>query len=415
MLISILSDLHFGYGLNTKLENDSYQNAQEAISKCLNSDLILIAGDIFDSRIPKTEVWANTLRVLSKPLLTKNKDIKLVKTINKDLSEISKRSLEGLPVIAIHGTHERRGKGQINAIQALEETGFLIYLHCNGIIFEKDGQKVAIQGMSGVPERYAKQVMDKWDPKPVDEYYNILILHQSIEPFIYSPLEPPTLNLANLPKDFDLIINGHIHTRGRTKIDDTTLLLPGGTIVTQLKKEESEVSKGLYQIRIDKETNINFIPLENNRKFFYEEIKLKPDLTMRDQIEEVLTKKLSQDFKKIPIIKLKIFGKESGSIGKDLREIQKKYSEKAIIYFSRELESPEITRKIELLRSLREKKLSIEEMGLQILRKNLENLNFSSTFDGESIFRLLSEGETEKAFSILSGQQKTLAQLFKSE
>lgn len=415
MLISILSDLHFGHGLNTRLENDSYQNAQEVMSKCMNSDLILIAGDIFDSRFPKTEVWAKALRVLSKPLLTKNKGIKLVKTIDKDLSEISKRSLEGIAVVAIHGTHERRGRDQINAIEALEETGFLIYLHCNGIIFEKDGKKVAIQGMSGVPERYAKQVMDRWNPRPVKGCHNILIFHQSIDPYVYSPLEPPTLNLSNLPKGFDIIINGHIHTREKAKIGDTTLLMPGSTVVTQLKKEESEVSKGFYQVRINKEFNINFVPLENNRKFFYEEIELKPKLLVRDQIEQVLTEKLKKDYKKIPIIKLKIVGKESGVIDKDLREIEKKYSEKAIIYFSKELESPEITRKIELLRGFRERKLSIEEMGLQILRKNLDNLNFGSTFNGENIFKLLSDGETGKAFSILSGQQKTLSQLFKSE
>ena len=122
-----------------------------------------------------------------------------------------------------------------------------------------------------------------------------------------------------------------------------------------------------------------------------------------------------QDFKKISIIKLKIFGKDTGSIGKDLKEIQKKYSEKAIIHFSRELESVDMEKKIELLRGLREKKLSIEEMGLKILGDNLKKLNFGSSFDGESVFRLLSEGETEKAFSILSGQQKTLNQLIKSE
>jgi DNA repair exonuclease SbcCD nuclease subunit len=415
MLISVLSDLHFGYGLNSKLENDSYQNAQEAIKKSLNSDLILITGDIFDSRIPKTETWANALKVLSKPVLTKNNNVKLIKTIDKNLNEISKRTLEGIPIIAIHGTHERRAKGQINAIQALEETGFLIYLHCNGIIFEKNNQKVAIQGMSGVPERYAKEILDKWDPKSIEDCYNILVLHQSIEPYVYSPLDPPSLNLTNLPKGFDLIIDGHIHSREKTKIGNTTLLIPGGTITTQLKKEEAEVSKGIYQIKIDKKTDINFISLENSRKFFYEEIKIKSKSSFRDQIEEVLLEKLKQDFKKIPIIKLKILGKDTGSIGKDLKEIHKKYSEKAILHFSRELESEDITKKIELLRGLREKKLSIEEIGLKVLKENLKKLNFGSVFDGENIFRLLSEGETEKAFSILSGQQKTLTQLMKGD
>jgi DNA repair exonuclease SbcCD nuclease subunit len=415
MRIAILSDFHFGYGWNTKLEEDSYQNVQEAISKCLDSDLILIAGDIFDSITPRTETLAKALRVLSKPLLTENKGVKLIKTINKNLPEISNRTLLGIPVLVLHGTHERRTKEQTNTIEALEQTGFLIHLHCNGLIFEKEGQKIAIQGMSGVPERYAKDVLNKWNPKPEEGCYNILMMHQSIEPYVYSPLEPPSLNLSNLPKGFDLIIDGHVHEKDLTKINGTTLLLPGSTIVTQLKKEEAEVQKGFYQVGIEKEVKINFVPLENSRKFFYHEVEIKSDVTIREQIEENINKTLSQDFKKIPIIKMKIIGNETNIIDKELREIEKKYSDKAIIYFSKELESPEMTRKIELLRNLRERKLSVEEMGLQILKDNLKELKFSSTFDNDSIFRLLSEGETERAFDILIGKQTTLAQLIKSE
>jgi len=276
-------------------------------------------------------------------------------------------------------------------------------------VFEKDGQKVATQGMSGVPERYAKQVMDKWDPKPVEGCYNILMFHQSIEPYVYSPLEPPTLNLTNLPKGFDLIVNGHVHTKDLTKINGTRLLLTGSTIVTQLKKVESEIAKGFYQVEIGKETKINFIPLENNRKFFYKELELKPDVTIRDQIEGVLNEILKQEFKKKPIVKIKISGKETGIIEKEFKEIQKKFSDKAIIYFQKELESEEMTKKIELLRNLRERKLSIEETGLQILKKNLDELKFTFTFDYESLFKLLSKGETDMALDILTGQQKTLS------
>jgi len=415
MRVSILSDFHFGYGWNTKLEEDSYQNAQEAISRCLDSDLILIAGDIFDSVTPRTETLAKTLKVLSKPLLTENKGIKLVKTINKKLPEISNRTISGIPVLALHGTHERRTKEQTNTIEALEQTGFLIHLHCNGLIFEKEGKKVAIQGMSGVPERYAEDILNKWNPRPEESCYNILMLHQSIEPYVYSPLDPPSLNLSNLPKGFDLIIDGHVHEKDLTKINGTTLLLPGSTIVTQLKKEESISQKGFYQVEIGEEIKIAFIPLENNRKFFYHELEIKSDVTVREQIDEGIKKTLSQDFKKIPIIKIKILGKETNVIDKELREIEKKYSDKAIIYFSKELESPDMTRKIELLKNLRERKLSIEEIGLQILKDNLKNLKFSSSFDSNSVYKLLSEGDTEKTFNILTGKQATLTQLIKSE
>jgi len=409
MQISILSDFHFGYGWNTRLGDDSFQNAKEALSKCLDSDLVLIAGDIFDSRNPRTETWAKTLKVLSRPLLSENKGVKLVDRINKDLPEISKRTLSAIPVLALHGTHDRRPKGQTNVIEALEQTGFLIHLHCNGLVFEKDGQKIAIQGMSGAPERYAKQVMDKWDPKPVEGCYNILMFHQSIEPYVYSPLEPPTLNLNNLPKGFDLIVNGHVHTKDLTKIDDTQLLLTGSTIVTQMKKEESEAAKGFYRVEIGEETKINFVPLENNRKFFYKESELKPDSPIRDQIEGVLNETLKGEYSKKPIVKVKIRGKETGVIEKEFREIEKKFSDKAIIYFSKELESEEMTKKIELLRNLRERKLSIEETGLQILKKNLDELKFTSTFDYEGLFKLLSKGETGMALDILTGQQKTLS------
>jgi hypothetical protein len=181
-----------------------------------------------------------------------------------------------------------------------------------------------------------------------------------------------------------------------------------------LKKEESEVQKGFYKLSIGNEIKTDFIPLENIRKFFFEEISLNSDVTVRSQIEEKVEKIITQDFKRQPIIKIKIIGKEMGILEKELREIEKKYSDKAFINFSKELESPEMTRKIELLRDLRNRKLSVEEMGLQIFKKNIENLNFSSSFDSENIFKLLSDGETEKALDIITGKQTTLSSNFKA-
>jgi len=169
MKISIISDLHFGYGWNTKIEEDSFQNAEEAIEKSLDCDLILIAGDIFDSRTPNTATWAKSLEILSKPLLEKNKGIKLSNLIDKNLLKIAERSLKGIPLVTISGTHERRGDYQINIIEALEQTGFAINLHQNGIIFEKNNQKIAIQGLSGVAERNALKVIEEWNPKPIKD------------------------------------------------------------------------------------------------------------------------------------------------------------------------------------------------------------------------------------------------------
>jgi len=309
--------------------------------------------------------------------------------------------------VVLHGTHERRGKDEVNAVEALDNAGLLIHLHCQTVVFEKNRIKIAVHGMSGVPERFAKDVLQQWNPKPVEGCFNILMLHQSIDPFIYSPLEPPSLNLSNLPKGFDLIVDGHLHIPGQEKTDNTIIVFPGSTIVTQLELNEAETEKGIYQIDLDQNIKINFVPLENNRKFFYKEIKLEGG-SVREQIESEINRILGKELIKSPIIKLRIFGKETEVLDQELRDIERKYSGQAIVSFVKELEVPEIAKKIEFLRNLREQKLSVEEIGFQILKKNLEELKFDAIFDHEQAFGMLSENEVEKVFNILTGEQKTL-------
>ena len=412
MKISVISDTHFGFGTSSELEEDSYDNASEAFEKSQDSDLIILAGDIFDSRIPKTQTWGKALKVLTKPLLKENPGIKLVES-SKQLKEISKRTLNHIPVVAIHGTHERRGKDEINAVEALENAGILIHLHKNYVVFEKEGKKVAILGMSAVPESFAKDVLNYWNPKPLPDCYNILVIHQSVSPFVYSPLEPPSLDLSNLPKGFDMIIDGHIHQNGKEMIGSTIFLIVGSTLTTQLEKNEAEADKGYVKIEINGGTKISFVPLDSARKFYYEEIKLLEGSSLRDELREKLYPILNKNFLKKPLVKIKIFGKETNVLDQELREQERIYSNRALMTFVKELESPEITEKIEFLRNLREKKLSIEEMGIQVLKKNLDELKFDYSVDYDSLFKMLSEGESERAFQILLGEQITLTQILK--
>jgi len=403
MIVSILSDFHFGYSHNTATEEDCFDNAEEAVQKALDSDIILIAGDIFDSRMPKTGVWAKAIKILVKPLITEGKGVNLFST-TKSMKEIYKRTLQHTPVVAIHGTHERKGRDETNAVDALDNAGILLHLHCETIIFEKDGIKVAIHGMSGVPERQAAEVLNQWSPKPIEGCYNILMLHQSIDPFVYSPLEPPTVKLENLPRGFDLIVNGHIHGHAEDRAGDAVFIMPGSTVITQLEKNEADSEKGFYKVDVGKK--IEFVPLEKNRKFFYEELRV--DSNAKEKIEKVIDKILEREFVKPPTIKVKIFGRDVDVSEQDLRTVEKKYSEKAVLVLAKELESPEMVGKIEFMKNLREQKLSVEEIGLQLLRQNLEEMSFEKSFDFENAFSLLSEGDVEKAFSILLGEQKTL-------
>lgn len=407
MKIAVLSDFHFGYGYNTELEGDSFENADEAITKALDVDLILLAGDIFDTRGPKTDVWARAIRVLVKPLVKENPGVKLIQS-SKNLKEITKRGLGHIPVIALHGNHERGGKEETNVIDALENAGILIYLHCNSVVFEKEGRKVAIHGMSAVPERFAHSNLSEWNPKPLPDCFNIMMLHQSIDPYVFSPLEPPSLTLSNLPDGFDLIVNGHLHVPRQEKIGDAILIIPGSTVVTQMDRTWGEIKCGFYEVELNGETKINFIGLENSRKLFFKDVELEGNLPVREQIERKIGVALDRKFSKPPLIKVKIIGKEIEVMEQELRDIEKKYSDRAIIRFAKELEMPEIEEKIELLRNLRERKLSVEESGLELLKKNLEELGFGSAFDYDHIFNLLSDGDVDKTFNILIGRQKTI-------
>jgi len=404
MKISIISDAHLGFSPVEKLEEDSYENFEEAFTKALDSDLIILAGDLFDSRAPKTKAWAYALKILSKATLQENRGVKLVE-IDKQLKEASKKTLEHLPVIAIHGNHELRAKGEINAIEALENAGLLIYLNMNKVVFEKNGEKVAIFGLSHVPERFAKDVLDKWDPRPLEDCFNILLLHQNIDPFVYSPLEQPTLNISNLPRGFDLIVDGHIHVSTQEKIDNTIFIIPGSTVITQFQASEAQNPKGFFKIDT-KLKKVEFVEI-NARKFFYETIEISREQNAREIIERKIREKIFGNFKKQPIVKIRITGNAMIS-EKDLRELERKYQDSCILFFTKSLESTELTQKLEFLRSLKESRVSLQEIGLNILKKSLDELNFKNSFDFVDIFNLLADEEVDTALNILLGQQKTL-------
>jgi len=414
MRIAVISDCHLGHAYGTVLENDSFENFEEAMDRVIDADvdLIVLGGDTFDSRAPRTKVWAKTMHILTKPLLKEQK-VKFVES-DKILKEISRRTLNHLPVIALHGNHERRSKEDLNVVEALENAGLLIYLNANSVVFEKDGVKVAIHGMSNVPERYAKENLKKWNPRLVNDCFNILVLHQSFEGFFYSPLDAPSISLDDLPEGFDLILDGHIHQHGTLKSRNTPLYTLGSTVVTQLDARESLIEKGFLIIEVGKKLNVNFIPLQKNRKFVYDEIKVSPGLMVRDQIEkkisELVYKKKSD---KPPLVKLKISGDQNVVSETDLRSIERKYEEKAVIIFSRDFETPDVVEKTEIIRGMLENKQSVEEIGLNVLRKNLDELKFDNIIDFETLFHLLLDGESERAFNILTGEQRTLSQIMK--
>jgi len=396
MKISVLSDAHLGFGRGTEREGDAYEALAEALEKSKDCDLVLMAGDMFDSSNPPAETLALAEEVLL-PYLLPEGGARISEGIGKDTGAL-KLVNPRKPVIAIHGTHERRAKGLLNPVQALEKAGFLVHLHCNGVVLEKDGERVCIQGMSGVPDQYAGRVLEEWNPRPKEGCFNILMLHQNLKGFMHekvlNQLDPELFN-----KGFSLYVCGHIHDSREAELGGSRLVIPGGMVTTQLREGEivsrktRDISASSAVREMQKElgffsvnTKINkaeFVRLENQRKVYFLEAETRQDA------EREIEKLVSGNQNKKPLIRLKVKGDFPA------RELSAKFSSSAILKVKKESEEA-----LEGAVGLEEQRLSVRELGKKLLRENLQKQGLEPDLF-EQVFELLLEKREARALELL--------------
>jgi len=406
--IAVISDTHMGAKWGTEREQDSFDQAREAMERALElgAQLILIPGDIFDARTPRQEVWARAMRILALALARERGEVKLGEAIDKNLDDISAVALRGVPIVALHGNHERRVRGLVNPVEALEAAGFLIHLHHNTVIFETPVGKLAIHGMSNVPERHAKSVLATWNPKPVEGAFNILMLHQAVGQYVFSSEEYPTIDLPDLPPGFDLYLCGHIHYHTEAASQGKPLLFPGSTERTQLLPIEAQLAKGFYMLELGEKPSHEFIELRSTRDFHHEEMEFdgvgisQLNAAVRAKLEELLARPRRNPDKK-PLLRLRL----KGSLAKDASRgdfnseaIEEEFSDRAVVTISKEaLIAPGLEEKVRFLRELRERGLSVEERAMQLFDSNLKDAGYSQVFDARVLYDLLVEDRVEDA------------------
>ncbi|MBN1160102.1 MAG: metallophosphoesterase [Candidatus Diapherotrites archaeon] len=404
MKLAIISDMHLGYGWETEREQDSFKSAEEAFKIALDNKVagILLAGDIFDTKIPKPEVWEKTLK-LFKPL----------KKANYEHARVKDHEFKSIPVISIHGTHELRSKDYKNPIEILDAGGFLVHLHLKSACLIDGDEEVHIYGMSGIPEKYAKAVLAQWEPKPVHGKQNIIMFHQTFKEFLpVDSGDEAWMGLDDLPEGFDLYINGHLHWKRDVKLSSgKPFLLTGSTITTQMKKLEAEVPKGVH-IYDTKTKKLEFIPLESTRELFYKKIVLddatkdKVSQEMRSFIEESLYNKKKNTK---PLIRIRLQGSLAKGVKNsdiDINLIIAPYGDKAIFSISKELVSKSLKEKIDLAKRKKLSHETIEEEGMKILEEILKETGLSDKFDTRRMFKLVSEKDTETAWDTILEELK---------
>jgi DNA repair exonuclease SbcCD nuclease subunit len=355
MKIAVLSDLHLGYA---RFEDDSYVQAACAVTDaCAKADLILCAGDVFDVKIPKLETLKKAVDIFRNARV---------------------------PIYAIHGNHERRARDMVNPAQLLSASSSLRLLHGESEIFEKDGEKVQVLGMGSVPEEYAddalKKIMERF--RKEEGAVSILMLHQSIRELVPGGKDELSLDaLEALP--FDLIVNGHIHET--VSMLGGRFLIPGSTVITQLKKDEM-APRG-YFLYDTKTRKSEFVPIPS-REFFYEEITFEGsgEADVGERVKELVGRIREKSPR--AIIAIKLDGTLKGGLtGADIR-----IGSYADVFIDNRLNVESLGAKLQKIRSSREASLSMRDMALKEL--NSKTSGKITLFETSDLFeKLLSSPE----------------------
>ncbi|MEM4598857.1 MAG: metallophosphoesterase [Candidatus Diapherotrites archaeon] len=412
MKIAFLSDFHIGFSQKER-ENEAFENASAAMRLAVGKGVqaIVIAGDIFDKEVPESLHLIQAFSVFS-IARNANKNLVFVKKVGPEKERELK--LQGIPIFAIHGTHEFRSRDYANYLQLFEEAGFITYLHGEKAFFEQGGERIVVHGLGGVPEKKALDVLHAWDPRPEPNAFNILVMHQSFKEFLpFDDEMIATLTIDALPDGFDIIVNGHLHWQNEVKQDGKHLILTGSTVLTQMKRLEAKKPKGIY-IMETKSKALEFLPLPDQRPFLYEKLEFEnaDKNLVAKRLREVLGRITSVQYNKRPLIKIKL----SGSLAKghsadsiDLKDILDEYSNKAIISIDSDFFAQSFSKKLSELVALQEKNKSVIDLGYELLEKKLSETNFNNAFDARKLFSILEADDIEgaKNYLLSIGEEKS--------
>lgn len=389
MKIAIVSDLHIGY---EKSADDAINQAREALELASSvADAILLPGDIFDKRSPKPEVIAQAIN-LFREISKKQWSARVVSFSGKG------KSYTEIPVIAIPGTHERTMEGKDNPLNLLALAGLLVDTSEATTVVEKSGERVAVFGLGGISDERVKEKLEEISPKPVPSTFSIFMFHQSIHELL--PFSNDTIRYDDLPEGFDLYVCGHVHSRVEAVVHGRKFLIPGSTVLTQLKEAEQE-QKG-FMLFDTAAYSYEFVRI-NSREFVSKTVHFEgaepKDVLERceSEINTILARSRDR-----PIVRLILEGTiKDGFTNLDMpiQAVTRKYESTAVLSIdSSRLVSPGLESGIEDIRESRIGNVPIKELGMSLFVSKLKEIGFDEPSMASELFEILSSSSNrEKA------------------
>lgn len=308
--IVLATDVHLGYKHDDDiLGGDSFKAMEETfqIAERDNADLLLLGGDLFEKNNPKTTVMDRTVNLFKKYVVGKG-DIKLkllsdpVRNFGhtSDLIKQPHWTLPWLsvkkPVLSVHGNHDNpTGVLDSSAIDLLAEAGLLSHFGRNRaeqaklkhnvypVILQKGKTKIAIYGWGYITDQKFRKMLDFGHinfvtPKNVEEYFNIMVIHQNRGP---RSSRTDFFPEDEIPDFIDYCLWGHEHDQKFEVIQSNDVLVdqPGSTVVTSLCDGETSHRRiGVLKIHSDKKNRLRWqhfkVPLECSRIFIFRTITL---------------------------------------------------------------------------------------------------------------------------------------------
>lgn len=383
MKIAILSDFHLGY---ERFREDAYRQADIALTKASQmADVMLIPGDIFDNRTPKPDVIAEAIKIFSKAS-KKEWGAKIIKFIGEG------QHYTDIPIIAIPGTHERRAQDAIDPVDILGMIGLVVDVSDATAVVEKDGERVAVVGIGGIADERFREVVVAADPKPVKDAFSIFMFHESVYELL--PFSPSFIKQEELPEGFDLYVCGHIHSRVDSQVHGKKFIIPGSTVLTQLKAGEQE-SKGFY-VYDTKSGKYEFVTIES-RRFVVVNVKLGTGEDV-DFVEREIEKAVGKA-DDMPIVRVVLEGRlDNGSgVEMELSALPKKYQSRAIVEVARSgIDTDAIKDANSGISSNALENVPIKEYGMNVLAGKLKGTGASfGKISAVELFEMLSSDGTK--------------------
>lgn len=388
MKIAILSDFHLGY---ERFREDAYRQAEEALNKAAElADMIIIPGDIFDNRTPKPDVIAEAIN-LFRNLSKREWDAKLVEFSGEG------KNYSDVPIIAIPGTHERRAQDAADPVDILGLAGLIVDISNATAVVEMDGERVAVRGIGGIADDRFKEIVAMENPVPEKGAFNVFMFHESLYELL--PFNLDFMRLDELPKGFDLYVNGHIHSRVEMDVHGKKLLIPGSTVLTQLKEGEQE-QKGFY-IFDTKSGSYEFVNI-NSRRFLFSRVRVdgfgSAELLKRidTEIEQAIVKGGNT-----PVVRIVLEGRlpKGQNIGVDINDVSRRYAGRAVVEISKSGITGEAVIGGSQSRSVVFEKMSVKDYGLGIFLEKIKSAGINTgDISPVELFEILgSEANKDKA------------------